>query len=52
MTGSTACVVFVTGDSIYCANAGDSRAVLKSGEYAVALSVDHKPDMKKEKKRI
>ena len=52
MTGSTACVVFITSEAIYCANAGDSRAVLKSGDHAVALSVDHKPDNKKERKRI
>ena len=29
--GSTACVVFVTNDKIFCANCGDSRAVLNNG---------------------
>ena len=26
--GSTSCVILITPDKIYCANAGDSRAVL------------------------
>ena len=32
--GCTACVVLITNDSIYCANAGDSRAIIgtKNGE--------------------
>ena len=29
ISGCTACVVLITPDMIYCANAGDSRAVLK-----------------------
>eukprot|EP00735_Rhodelphis_limneticus_P006894 TRINITY_DN19362_c0_g1::TRINITY_DN19362_c0_g1_i1::g.7883::m.7883 TRINITY_DN19362_c0_g1::TRINITY_DN19362_c0_g1_i1::g.7883 ORF type:complete len:380 (-),score=67.25,sp/Q7XJ53/P2C35_ARATH/36.67/2e-49,PP2C/PF00481.16/5e-49,SpoIIE/PF07228.7/0.69,SpoIIE/PF07228.7/0.0035 TRINITY_DN19362_c0_g1_i1:51-1190(-) len=42
---------------IYCANVGDSRCMiareLPDGRYAgVALSEDHKPDLKEEKKRI
>jgi serine/threonine protein phosphatase PrpC len=54
-TGCTATVVIVTKDSIYCANAGDSRVVLgrtsKSNSFE-ALSEDHKPDNVDEKKRI
>ena len=42
--GCTACVVLITPDKIYCANSGDSRAVLKMGTEAVALSEDHKPE--------
>jgi len=51
--GCTACVVLITEDSIYCANAGDSRAVIgtKTGD-VVELSFDHKPDNENEKKRI
>jgi len=51
-TGTTSCVVLITGDEIYCANAGDSRAVLKTGNKAVPLSLDHKPDLPGERKRI
>ena len=52
-TGSTACVVFVTNTHIFCANSGDSRAVLcQKGNIAVALSEDHKPNNKDEKARI
>jgi len=30
--GTTACVVLLTPDMIYCSNSGDSRAILKSGD--------------------
>lgn len=62
--GTTATVVLVTADKVICANAGDSRTVCarnwtewdekseeRDGE-GEALSVDHKPDNKEEKKRI
>ena len=51
--GCTACVVLITGDSIYCANAGDSRAVLatKSGK-VIELSHDHKPENPGELARV
>ena len=51
-TGCTACVVFVEGTKIYCANAGDSRAVLCKKGVAIPLSIDHKPDLDSEKNRI
>ena len=42
--GTTACVLLVTKDTIFCANSGDSRAVLSHSERgAIALSEDHKP---------
>ena len=50
--GTTACVTFVTSSEIYCANSGDSRAVLASGGKAFPLSEDHKPNNAKEKLRI
>ena len=43
MAGTTACVVLITKDQIYCANSGDSRAVLCKNKEAIALSEDHKP---------
>lgn len=43
-TGSTACVVLITKNKIFCANAGDSRAVLYSASKVHELSHDHKPD--------
>ena len=51
-TGSTSCVVLITPLEIYCANAGDSRAVLCHADKAVALSEDHKPDNPGELARI
>ena len=52
-SGTTACVVLVTPDWIVCANAGDSRSVCsKSGNRAVPLSYDHKPDDEEEERRI
>ena len=54
--GATACVVFLTKEKIFCANAGDSRAVLAKGESApfevVELSEDHKPQNPIELARI
>ena len=51
--GCTACVVLITKDAIFCANAGDSRAVLglKNGKL-IELSYDHKPDNEGELARI
>ena len=51
-TGTTACVVLITDKTIYCANAGDSRAVLNNAGEAVELSLDHKPDNAEELRRI
>ena len=51
-TGSTACVVLITQKQIYCANAGDSRAVLSKKNETVALSEDHKPSNAGELARI
>jgi len=41
--GCTANVVLIAPDYIYCANAGDSRAVACVDGKMVELSVDHKP---------
>jgi serine/threonine protein phosphatase PrpC len=55
-SGSTVCSIFLFGKSLFCANVGDSRAVLgikdKEKWRATALSKDHKPDDQEEKKRI
>lgn len=52
-SGTTACVVLLTPDWVVCANAGDSRAVIStSGNTAVPLSYDHKPDDEPEERRI
>jgi serine/threonine protein phosphatase PrpC len=52
-SGTTACVVLITPDWVVCANAGDSRSVLStSGNTAVPLSYDHKPDDEPEERRI
>lgn len=51
--GCTSTVVLITKDTIYCANAGDSRACLatKKGK-VIELSHDHKPDNEGELKRV
>lgn len=43
----------IDGNDLWCANAGDSRAIIvrKDGSI-VPLSYDHKPDDKREKERI
>jgi serine/threonine protein phosphatase PrpC len=51
--GSTACVCVLVDDTrLYCANAGDSRAVLVRNGKSIALSVDHKPSTVEEQRRI
>ena len=52
--GTTATVVVVDHEKnkIYCANAGDSRAVMCVGGKCVALSEDHKPNAEVEQTRI
>lgn len=54
--GSAACVVYFNNSegqtSIITANVGDSRAVLSRNKTAIDLSVDHKPNLPSEKKRI
>ena len=51
--GCTANCVMIMKDTIICANAGDSRAVVCNSEgQAENLSEDHKPDNKGEKDRI
>jgi protein phosphatase 2C family protein 2/3 len=53
-TGCTATVVLVSPSQIFCANAGDSRSVLRrhNPDQTVALSQDHKPENPDERKRI
>jgi serine/threonine protein phosphatase PrpC len=51
-SGCTAVSVFVSEREIICANAGDSRCVLCRAGRAVALSVDHKPTLPMERRRI
>ena len=52
-TGTTACVILITPDKIFCSNAGDSRGVLSRGPgKVVELSFDHKPDNSDEVARI
>ena len=50
--GTTACVVLLTQTEIYCANAGDSRAILGQGLSTFDLSDDHKPENEDELIRI
>lgn len=51
-SGSTIVVVMVTPSHIICANAGDSRAVLKREGRVLPLSFDHKPNNIPEQERI
>jgi serine/threonine protein phosphatase PrpC len=55
-SGSTLNLVLILRNKLYCANVGDSRAVLARKEprrwAEVELSRDHKPEIPEEKKRI
>lgn len=50
--GCTAVTVIIKDGMLYVGNLGDSRAVLCKDGKAIALTVDHKPDLKREKERI
>ena len=51
-SGSTCVVVLVTPSHILCANAGDSRAILRRAGKVLPLSFDHKPSNIPELMRI
>ena len=51
-SGSTIVVVLITPSHIICANAGDSRAILRQGARSLPLSFDHKPSNVAELERI
>ena len=50
--GCTANVLLIVNNLLICSNAGDSRCVVAEGGRALALSIDHKPYLKKERDRI
>jgi len=51
-SGSTALIILRDKNTLYVANIGDSRAVIDNNNQAVALTVDHKPDLDSEYRRI
>ena len=53
-SGSCALVTIIIDNMVYIANVGDSRAIMSNykGEEIVQLTEDHKPNARKEKKRI
>ncbi|KAI9204755.1 phosphatase 2C-like domain-containing protein [Polychytrium aggregatum] len=52
-SGCTSVTILITEDNrLFCANAGDSRAVLSRGGGAIPLSQDHKPTNPEEINRI
>lgn len=50
--GCTAVCALIVGETLYVANAGDSRCVLSRDGQAVEMSIDHKPSLEGECKRI
>ncbi|KAA8494284.1 putative protein phosphatase 2C 60 [Porphyridium purpureum] len=52
IAGSTSVVALLIDNSLYVANAGDSKAVLSRGGCAVPLSFEHKPGLPEETARI
>jgi len=59
MAGCTANVCLIAKKVLYCANSGDSRSVIRKNtvkyyllKESIALSVDHKPELPEENKRV
>ena len=52
MAGATAITVLIKDDKLYCANAGDSRAIGCKNGIVQPLSFDHKPNNPGEMDRI
>ena len=52
MSGTTAVVSVVVGDTLTVANAGDSRAVISQSGVGTAITNDHTPSDEKEYARI
>lgn len=52
MSGSTCVSVIIRDGKLYCANAGDSRAIAGVNGKIEVLSKDHKPNNESELKRI
>ena len=56
-SGSTCILLFIINNCIIISNTGDSRAIIvsqsfKGNAYVTQMSIDHKPDLPKEKERI
>ena len=51
-TGSTATLVLIQDNKIYCANVGDSRAYIIYNNYIKQITVDHKCSVPEEAERI
>ncbi|CAH3199351.1 unnamed protein product, partial [Porites evermanni] len=52
MAGTTAVVVILKNQKIYCGNVGDSRAIASKKGAVEQLSYDHKPSNDDETRRI
>lgn len=52
LCGSTAITILIKENRLYCANAGDSRAIASVGGKVEVLSLDHKPNHDTEYQRI
>lgn len=50
--GTTAIIIIVKGDRLYCGNVGDSRAIASDCGDLIELSHDHKPSNPQESERI
>ena len=50
--GCTACMALITPNEIYVANIGDSRCIISKNKKAYEMSVDHKPSLPSEHRRI